>query len=184
MDSSRPLIAVYGSSSAGEHDPAYSSARILGAELVRGGADVMTGGYGGVMEACSRGAADAGGRAIGVTVETYAGRGPANRWVTERRHAADLFERLRILVTGADGFVAVGGSLGTLTEVFLAWTMLAAAARPIAPLVLLGESWKPMLESLRQASFVTEEQWRLVHVAIEPAQAARLVLASSTLTRA
>jgi uncharacterized protein (TIGR00730 family) len=182
MARSRPLVAVYGPSNVREGDRAYALAQELGGELVRGGADVMTGGYGGVMEACSRGAAQASGRAIGVTVETYAGRGSGNPWVTERRHAPDLLERLRILIAGADGFVAVGGSLGTLTEVFLAWTMLASTARGRAPLVLLGEEWPPVLEALRRAAFLTPDQEALVRTATDPAQAARLVLAPNTAT--
>jgi len=176
----RPLITVYGSSSVHEGEAAYNLALDLGRDLAHAGAAVMTGGYGGVMEACSRGAAEVGGHVIGVTVETYAARGPANPWVTERRHAPDLFERLRMLVTGADGLVAVGGSLGTLNEVFLAWTLVAAHARPAAPLVLLGEEWAPVLEALHHAAFLTREQLALVQMASDAATAARFALASST----
>src|SRR5262245_43461740 len=55
----RALIAVYGSSTVREGQPAYRTAYDLGQALARAGADVMTGGYGGIMEACSRGAAEA-----------------------------------------------------------------------------------------------------------------------------
>ena len=177
MTGSGPIVAVYGASGVREDDPAYVLARELGAELARRGAGVMTGGYGGVMEACSRGAAEAGGRAIGVTVESYAARGGGNRWLTERRHTPDLLERLRVLVGGADGFIAVGASLGTLNEVLLAWTMLAAGTRTPAPVVLLGEEWIPVLDALRRAGFVTPEQAALVRFASSPAEAARLALA-------
>jgi len=56
-----PRIAVYGSSLVSERDPGYRLAYDLGAELARQGATVVTGGYGGVMEAASRGAAEAAG---------------------------------------------------------------------------------------------------------------------------
>src|SRR5512147_1308874 len=119
-----PRIAVYGSSTAREGDAAWRIAHALGGELARAGAAVMTGGYGGIMEACSQGAHDAGGHVVGVTVDLFEQRGPVNRFVRERVHTPDLYERLRYLVHHADGFVTVPGSIGTLTELFLTWTML------------------------------------------------------------
>ena len=179
MEPLRPLIAVYGSSSVGEDEPAYALAHALGGELARAGASVMTGGYGGVMEACSRGAAEAGGHVIGVTVDLYAHRGPANRWVHELIHTRDLFERLGVLAGRADGFVAVGGSLGTLTEVFLTWTLLGARARPSGPLVLLGSDWEPVLRAHRDAGFIAPDSFRHIQIAADPAEAARQVLAGN-----
>ena len=75
MDDRSPVIAVYGSSTVRDGDPAWLRARELGRELARAGATVMTGGYGGIMEACSHGAHEAGGHVIGVTVELFETRG-------------------------------------------------------------------------------------------------------------
>jgi uncharacterized protein (TIGR00730 family) len=172
-----PRIAVYGSSTLEEGEPGYRLARELGAELARLGATVMTGGYDGVMAAASRGAAEAGGHVVGVTVDLFEGRGPANRWVKERIHAPDLFERLRRLIEGADGFVAVEGGLGTLTEVLLAWTLLSVKGRPPAALVLLGEAWPEWLEAHRRAGFVSEPLAAHVQLASTAREAARLALA-------
>ena len=71
MAQRRPRIAVYGSSTAQEGDETYRMAQELGGALARAGADVVTGGYSGVMEACSRGAHEAGGHVIGITVELF-----------------------------------------------------------------------------------------------------------------
>jgi uncharacterized protein (TIGR00725 family) len=173
-----PLIAVYGSSSAGPHDEAYQHAERLGAELARAGARVMNGGYGGVMEACSRGAAGAGGHVIGVTVDSYARRGGPNRWVSERVRAHDLFERLRVLVGKADGFVAVGASLGTLTEVFVAWTLLATGGGE-APLVLLGSEWPALIDAHRRAGSIDARLFGWIQITQSAREAARRVLADS-----
>src|SRR5947208_12982648 len=124
MSSGSPLIAVFGSSTVKPSDPAWALAVDLGRELARAGATVMTGGYSGAMEACSQGAREAGGHVIGVTVELFEKRGPANRWVIERVHTPNLYDRLQYLVTNASGFVVLPGSIGTLTELFLAWTLL------------------------------------------------------------
>ena len=53
------LVAVFGSADSKDGDPRYESARRVGTLLVAAGYGVVTGGYGGVMEAVSRGAADA-----------------------------------------------------------------------------------------------------------------------------
>jgi uncharacterized protein (TIGR00725 family) len=173
-----PRIAVYGSSTVTEGDRAYHEALDLGAALARAGAVVMTGGYAGTMEAASRGAREAGGHVIGVTLESDPSR-PPNRWVGERVHAPDLFERLRVLILSADGIVAVAASLGTFTEVLLAWTLLSLGARPRVPLVLLGKDWPAWLEATRRAGAITDELLGHVTLAATPAEAARLVLAGA-----
>ena len=172
----RPLIAVFGSSTVREADHAYRLSLDLGRELALAGADVMTGGYGGVMEACSRGCNEAGGHVVGVTVELFEARGPVNRWVTERVHTPDLFERLRHIVDRADGFVTMPGSIGTLTELFLTWTLLSVNGRAAAPLVLLGDHWDDYIEAHRHPDVVRPELFRFVRVAKTPAEAARLAL--------
>jgi hypothetical protein len=176
MNATRPVIAVFGSSTVREHDAAYALALELGAELARAGADVITGGYSGVMEACSRGASEAGGHVIGVTVELFEARGPANRWVKERVHTSDLFERLRTIVSRADGFIAAPGSVGTLAELFLAWTLISVRAHHAPPLVLLGEHWPRWLEAQRDPHLVLPHLFEHVRTAATPAEAVRLVL--------
>jgi len=174
--SARPLIAVFGSSTAAQGDAAWTLGYDLGRELARAGADVMTGGYGGVMAACSRGAHEEGGQVIGVTVELFEARGPVNRWVTERVHTPDLYERLKVIVSRADGFITAPGSIGTLTELFLTWTLLSVRGRPMAPLVLLGDHWHDYLDAHRGPHLVLPHLFEHVQVAATPAEATRLVL--------
>lgn len=179
MGERSPIIAVYGSSTVRDGDAAWIKARDLGRELARAGATVMTGGYGGIMESCSQGAHEAGGHVIGVTVELFEKRSPVNRWVKERVHAPDLFERLRHMVNRADGFVVVAGSIGTLTELFLTWTLLSVAGRPAAPLVLLGDHWESWLEAHRHPDIVLPHLFEHVRVTTSPAEAARLALGAA-----
>lgn len=171
----QPVVAVYGSSTLTETDPAYGEVVRLGAALARRDLAVMTGGYGGAMAAASRGAAEAGGRVIGVTVELFEPRGPANRWVGERVHTPDLFDRLRHLNERADAFVAVTGSIGTLTEVFLSWTLLSVSGRPPAPLVLMGAHWRGWLDAHREPGLVPARLFRWIEVADGPDETAERV---------
>lgn len=169
------VVAVFGSSTLKENDAAYAEIRALGAELAERGLAVMTGGYDGAMAAASRGARDAGGHVIGVTVDLFDGRGPVNPWVVERVHTPDLYERLRHLAREADAFVAVTGSIGTLTELFLCWTLVAVGVRPGVPLVLMGTHWRPWLEAHREPGFIPEHLFRHVEIADTPQQAAARV---------
>src|SRR5437773_12580001 len=109
----------------------------------------MTGWYHVAMEACSQGAHEAGGHVIGVTVELFERRGPVNRWVNERVHTDHLYSRLEHLVERASGFVVLPGSIGTLSELFLAWTLVSVNGRAHAPIVLLGGHWEQFMASRR-----------------------------------
>ena len=55
MKRSAKVISVFGSSRPRPGDAEYADAQSLGTELARKGFVVCTGGYGGVMEAASRG---------------------------------------------------------------------------------------------------------------------------------
>jgi uncharacterized protein (TIGR00730 family) len=174
--SGRPLVAVFGSSTIREPGREYREAEELGRRIAEAGADVITGGYGGAMEACSRGAHQAGAHVVGVTVELFESRGPVNRWVTERVHTSDLFERLRHIIGRADAFIAVSGSVGTIAEILLTWNLLMARARPPAPLVLLGAPWQAWLEAHREPGLVLPELFAYVRLAETPEEAVRLAL--------
>jgi len=114
---------------------------------------------------------------VGVTVELFEKRGPANRWVKERVHTPDLYERLRHIVERADGFVTVPGSIGTLSELFLTWTLLSVNGRPRVPLVVLGDHWPSVLDAHRHPEHVPPHLFEFVQLARTPAEAAQLVLA-------
>jgi len=173
----QPIVAVFGSSTVRDSEPAWLEARELGGALARRGLATMTGGYGGVMAAASRGAHEAGGHVIGVTVDLFERRGPVNPWVRERVHTPDLFERLRHLMHTADGFVGAAGSIGTLTEIFLAWTLVSVEGREAAPIVLMGPQWHDWLRAHRGPPFVPEPLHGYIEVAETPERAAEAVAA-------
>ncbi len=113
----RPLrVAVVGP---GDADPADAAlAEEVGRLLAEAGAVVVCGGLGGVMAAASRGAALAGGFALGLLPGTDPAA--ANPWVTVAV-ATGLGElRNGLVVANADAVVAVGTGYGTLSEIALA----------------------------------------------------------------
>jgi uncharacterized protein (TIGR00730 family) len=139
------LASVFGSSRLGEGEAEYEQARELGRRLVLAGWTPCTGGYQGTMEAVCRGAAEAGGRPVGVTVAAWDWLSP-NRWVAERREAADLYERLRALIA-VDAMIAVGGGVGTLAEVALAWNLGQRRPEDRRPLIVVGARCRGLLDA-------------------------------------
>jgi uncharacterized protein (TIGR00730 family) len=173
-DDTRPLIAVFGSSEPVPGDPLYEEARRVGSLLVSAGYGVVTGGYGGVMEGASRGAAEAGGRAVGVTCAIFTSRSP-NPFLTERRETRDLIERTAALVAAGRGFVVLHGKSGTLAELTLLWALHRAGSLGPRPVVLLGAAWRPFLHHLVRGSMIEADQLAITRVAEGPEDAVDLV---------
>lgn len=155
-------------------DAEYEEAHRLGGLLARAGWSVCTGGYDGAMAAVSRGAGEAGGRVIGVTVAGWRARMAPNRWVTEERAADDLLTRVGVLLEG-DAWLAVSGGVGTLSEVALAWNLLQTRDVSPRPLVLIGARWRRLLPALRRDLVIGDHDVALIRLADGPDEAVRLL---------
>jgi uncharacterized protein (TIGR00725 family) len=142
------IITVFGSSRPHGNDVEYAEARLLGKALAARGFAVCSGGYGGVMEAVSRGAKDAGGKTYGVTAEFFSRK--ANEWVDVEVRKKTWEERLFGLIELGDGFVACKGGTGTLVELAVVWEMLNKSVMEAKPCVVLGEFWQAILERVRE----------------------------------
>lgn len=143
------IISVFGSSRCTEQDKPYPLALELGKALAHAGFAVASGGYGGAMEAVSRGAAEAGGRVIGVVATAFSSK--ANRWVQEVIVVPKWEDRLLKLISLGEGYVACPGGTGTLVELAVAWEMIHKRLLPRKPLVALGEFWRPIVEQIEAA---------------------------------
>jgi uncharacterized protein (TIGR00725 family) len=181
MNAHSKIITVFGSSRPEEGHADYAQAMELGSALASAGFAVCTGGYGGVMEAVSRGASESGGRVLAVTASFFRPR--ANRWVAEETRMATWQERLFELIRLGDGYVACKGGTGTLVELAVVWEMLNKKAMAPRPFVALGDFWQPILDRVREverghASTWGESNDPLVHPAPTPAEAARFLAAS------
>ena len=116
MSSRRRLVAV-----CGESDPQTSLADLafeLGHGIAERGAILICGGLTGVMEHAARGARAAG----GLTVGLLPGDEPddANDYIDLSIATGLGHARNAVLARTADGVVALGGGLGTLSEIALA----------------------------------------------------------------
>lgn len=145
-------VAVFGSSSAEPHDDIYEETRRLGGLLASAGCVVINGGYGGLMEAVSKGASEAGGHVIGITApRVFPGRTEANPWIGEERPHTTLTERIHDIISLADASITASGSIGTLTELLAAWNTAFVArfsSRQPQPVVTVGDPWLTLVPHL------------------------------------
>ncbi|VAW06182.1 hypothetical protein MNBD_ACTINO02-810 [hydrothermal vent metagenome] len=146
------VVAVFGASAALPGEADYQTGESCGAALARAGAAVVTGGYAGLMEAVSKGAAQAGGHVIGVTVPgTFVSRPGANPFVKQEVMAPSLTERIHTLIEMSDASIALNGSLGTLTELIVAWNVAYVerfSENEPKPVFAVGQRWDTIVTSL------------------------------------
>ena len=159
--------AVFGSSEAVVGDPLYEDARCVGRLLAADGWRVVTGGYGGVMEAASRGARVAGGSTLGVLTTIFRERRP-NRFLTQILTTGDLHERMRALVELAEAYVILWGKSGTLAEAALVWALLRAGSLGPRPVLLLGDRWQRLLAHLKDSGMLEGRDLRSTRLARVP----------------
>lgn len=139
------VVTVFGSSAPEPGELEYETAKELGRLIAEAGFVLKNGGYGGTMEAGASGANGAAGTTIGVILSGFWGS-KGNRLLDEKICTEDLFERLKMLITGSDAFVILPGSSGTLAEITLLLEMAAKKIMPPAPVVFIGDFWKPLLD--------------------------------------
>ena len=141
----RKIVAVIGASepSTQEAKNALEVGRLLGAA----GLTVVSGGLGGVMEAVSRGVAEAGGTVIGIVQDPEPDS--CNPYV-EISIATGMDDGRNVVIANtADVFIAIGGSLGTLSEI-------AYALKRRKPVIGLG-TWELDASRLRGEPWLRAE---------------------------
>ena len=114
-------VAVIGASGVGQQSEVARLAEEVGRRLGEAGVTVVCGAGPGVMEAAARGAAEAGGRVIGIVRGTEIAE--ANRYCSEVVATGIGQARNLAVVASGEVVIAVGGEWGTLSEIALARTI-------------------------------------------------------------
>lgn len=140
------IITIFGSNQPTPGTSDYTVAYELGKRLAECGFTICNGGYGGTMEAAARGAAEAGGMTIGVVVQRFSPH--ANPWIKKTIVTNSLFERLETLLNLGAGYVVLKGGTGTLVELALSWEYVNKGLSPPKPIVLLGEFWNSVVDTV------------------------------------
>jgi hypothetical protein len=131
---------------------------------------IVTGGYGGLMAAVSRGAHEMGGRVIGLPMQHWTNVEP-NQWNADLRWSSNYGTRLNHLLS-CDGVIALPGGVGTLSEMAIVWAASQTEGRAL-PLVLLGDCWLPVMHAIRENLVVSDKDLSLLRFAASPEEAVR-----------
>jgi len=146
----KPIIAVIGGGTCTKDELtlAYETGQLVAA----GGAILVCGGLGGVMEGAARGAKSNGGVTVGILPGTEPSA--ANGYI-DVPLATGLGEmRNFLIVRVAQALIAIGGGIGTLTEI-------AVAQRTQKPVIGLHDSFGSAIDMPRATSPVEAVNWAL-----------------------
>ncbi|HEY7056839.1 MAG TPA: TIGR00730 family Rossman fold protein [Vicinamibacterales bacterium] len=145
-----PCVTVFGSARFGADHPYYALARQVGHRLADIGFTVMTGGGPGLMEGANRGAREAGGTSVGCNIALPHEQQPnpyLDRWVTCRY----FFVRKVLLFKYSFAFIALPGGVGTIDEMFEAFTLIQTGKIRQFPMILMGTAyWRPLTDLLQR----------------------------------
>ena len=180
MENRLKRLAVYCGAAMGT-DPAHADlARRLGVRMAeRGIGLVYGGGHRGLMGVVADTVLSAGGRAYGVIPQSLVDLEVAHTGLTELHVVTTMHERKAMMTELTDAFVAIPGGIGTLDELFEAWSWNALGyhAKPFA---LLNEDgfWDELIafiDTATKSGFLSPARRAQLLVARSPDQAIDLL---------
>ncbi len=144
-----PAVSIFGSARTRPGDKYYKLAEQTAAELAKAGFAVITGGGGGIMEAANKGAAEAGGRSIGLNIELPVEQIP-NDYQNLSLHFRYFFVRKVMFLKYAHGFIVFPGGYGTLDEFFESLVLIQTLRQAMFPVILMcREYWEGLIEWIK-----------------------------------
>jgi uncharacterized protein (TIGR00730 family) len=168
-------VCVYCGSSSGARPLYVEAARAFGRALVEHDlALIYGGGKVGLMGTIADTVMEAGGRAIGVIPELLVSKEIGHKGLTELHVVPDMHHRKKMMADLSDAFVAMPGGVGTLEELFEAytWAQLGYHQKPVAVLNIDG-FYDPLIAMLKhtvQEGFMRESYLDVLQFDSNPAE--------------
>ena len=173
----QPAVTIFGSARVKAEDPFYNKAEMLARRLAQKGFSVITGGGPGIMEAANKGAAEAGGKSIGMNIRLPFEQKP-NPYANISIEYKYFFVRKVMFVKYAVAYVIFPGGFGTLDELFEALTLIQTKRIKSFPVILFGqEYWSGMIDWLRNTLVredkIQAEDLDFIQIVDDPDEAVR-----------
>jgi uncharacterized protein (TIGR00730 family) len=174
-----PAVSMFGSARAKPGDQNYELAVTIARLLVQNGFNVITGGGPGVMEAANKGAAEAGGKSIGLNIQLPYEQKP-NPFANVRLDFRYFFIRKVMFVKYAVAYVILPGGYGTLDELTEAITLIQTKRIKPFPVILVNRNyWKGLLDWMRKVvcpdCMIAPEDMDIFQVVDEPEEVVRAI---------
>ena len=143
-------VSIFGSARVKQDDPYYKKAEYLAHRLAEEGFTIITGGGPGIMEAGNKGAAEAGGKSVGMNIRLPFEQKP-NPYANISLDCRYFFIRKVLFVKYAMAYVVLPGGFGTLDEMFEALTLIQTKRIKSFPVILMGsEFWGGLMDWIKE----------------------------------
>lgn len=146
-----PSVTFYGSTRLKEDSEYYQKVKNLTYRIVKElGFAVLSGGGPGIMEAANRGAFEAGGKSVGLTIK-LPNEQITNSYVTDEIPFNYFFTRQSAMSYSTEVCVFCPGGFGTLNELFEILTLLQTNKIGKIPIILyISDFWNPLEKVIKE----------------------------------
>lgn len=154
-------VTFFGSSVFTEDNEYFKQAIELSSKIVKElDYSVVSGGGPGIMEAANKGAFEAGGKSLGLTIKLTEAFS-ANKYLTDFREFRFFFSRKVLLSFSAETYIFFPGGFGTMDELFELLTLVQTKKIPRVPIILVGKKyWDKVDKFIRETLF---EEIKAIH---------------------
>ncbi|HQG65718.1 MAG TPA: TIGR00730 family Rossman fold protein [Smithella sp.] len=172
-------VTIFGSARVKPEDEYYQQTERLAGLLVKEGFSVITGGGPGIMEAANKGAAEAGGKSVGLNIKLPFEQKP-NPYANIHIEYKYFFVRKVMFVKYAVAYVIMPGGFGTMDEFFEALTLIQTRKTKPFPVILMGsEYWQGLINWLKNKMLKEDKilpaDLELIQVVDEPEDVVKLI---------
>ena len=172
-------VTIFGSARVKPDDIYYQKTEKLAKLLVGERFNVITGGGPGIMEAANKGAAEAGGKSVGLNIKLPFEQKP-NDYANIHIDYKYFFVRKVMFVKYSVAYVIITFGFVTMDELFEALTLIQTKKIKSFPLILMGsEYWKGLIDWLNNAMLAEDKilpvDMELIQIVDEPEDVVKLI---------
>jgi uncharacterized protein (TIGR00730 family) len=144
-------VSFFGSARSLPENEHYKEVVALSYKIVKElGYTIVTGGGQGIMEAANKGAHEARGDSIGLTIKLSTEQS-LNKYVNKHSNFSYFFIRKTMLTFAAEAYIFCPGGFGTLDEFFDILTLVQTKKIPQIPIILFGKDyWQPLNHFIKE----------------------------------
>jgi len=174
-----PAVSIFGSARAKPQSEIYKTTETVARLLVKSGFNVISGGGGGVMEAANKGAAEEGGKSVGLHIQLPEEQIP-NEYANVRLQFKYFFIRKVMFVKYAVAYIIMPGGFGTFDELFEAITLIQTKRIRYFPIILMDSRfWKGILDwikdTLIKEGTISGADFEILNVVDSPEEAVSII---------
>lgn len=174
-----PAVTIFGSARVTPDDDVYQKTVQVARGLAQAGFGVISGGGGGVMEAANKGAAEVGGRSVGLNIELPHEQ-KSNEYANIKLNFRYFFLRKVMFLKYGVAYIIMPGGMGTLDEMFEAVTLIQTKRlRPFPVILMDSDYWGGLVEWIRENLLrqgrISPEDMDIMQVVNDPEEVIRII---------